>query len=99
MMGNDKPTRKQEAQKLKDDAEVLEELVADHGTDWVLRDLPTNLILDYLLKNRDIGMPVNLEECFYSLEAEHYPQDIVEVLRDNQQQPWLTPTPGPDPEP
>lgn len=87
------------ARKLEDDSELLQELVADHGVSWVVQELGVAEVRDYLLDTYEGFDYVNLAICLDYLEEKHYPQAIVQLLRDHQQCPWLTPVPSPNPNP
>lgn len=73
------------------DSDALKELVAQHGMDWVVDELGVGEVRDYIQAKYGFALAPDLEECFCLLEESHYPQSMLELLRDNQHQPWLTP--------
>lgn len=76
------------------DCELLQELVQDYGLVWVVEGIGVAKVRQFLKEWDGYPFPLELQACFDTLEVEHYPRSIIQLLIDNQHQPWLTPHPA-----
>ncbi len=72
---------------------VLAALIRAKGLAWVLMELGPVTVNTWLETNCPDWDYPGMEWCLGGLEGHGYPRAIIDLLRDNQHTPWLTPIP------